>query len=248
MNGKLYLIGIGPGSKAHLTKRAEEAMAESRVIVGYKTYVDLVADLVENKEVVSSGMMKEVERARNAVDLAMEGKTVGVISSGDPGVYAMASMVLEYLKEKDIHLEVEVVPGITSANASAALLGSPLGHDFAVISLSDLLTPWEVIEKRLEAASAGDFAIVLYNPKSKKRDWQLDKAVEIIMTHRSPDTPAGVVRNAMREDQSVVVTTLEKLPRAEVDMLSTVIIGNTETFVFDHRMITPRGYKRKYDL
>jgi precorrin-3B C17-methyltransferase len=248
MAGKIYLVGIGPGSREHMTGRALDALRECDTVVGYTTYLDLVKDIIEDKEIVSSGMMREVERAGESVELALAGKKVAVVSSGDPGIYAMASIVLEYLKEKGLPVEVEVIPGVTSANAASARLGSPLGHDFAVISLSDLLTPWDVIEKRLEAAASGDFVICLYNPKSKKRDWQLGRAVEIVLEHRGPETPAGIVRNASRKGESVEITTLERLKESDVDMRSTVIIGNSETFVFDGWMVTPRGYGSKYEI
>lgn len=248
MAGKIFLVGIGPGSKEHITPRAVQALMEAGVIIGYETYLELVREFLAGKEVISRKMMQEVERAELAVEKAREGKSVALVSSGDPGVYAMASMVFEYLKEKNISLDVEVVPGITAANAAAALLGSPLGHDFAVISLSDLLTLWEVIEKRLESAAKGDFVVVLYNPKSKGRTQQIEKAQEILLKHRSPSTPVGIVRNAMREGESVVVTTLEKMLAYEIDMLTTIIVGNSESFVHDGKIVTPRGYKGKYEL
>jgi len=248
MSGKLYLVGIGPGSLEHATPRAIEAIKESDVVVGYKSYLKLVEDLLEGKEVVSSGMRKEVERAKLGVELALKGKKVAVVSSGDPGVYAMASVVLEYLAENSAKLEVEIIPGITSANASAALLGSPLGNDFAVISLSDLLVPWEEIERRIELAAKGDFVIVLYNPRSSRRNWQLDKAREIVLRYREPETPVGIVKNAYREGCTVEVTTLGEMDTEQADMLTTVIIGNSQSFVYDGKIITPRGYKRKYSL
>lgn len=248
MPGKLYLVGIGPGGREHTTPRAVRAIEESDVIVGYKSYLGLVEELLEGKEVFATGMRHEVERAKQGVELALKGRRVAMVSSGDPGIYAMASVVFEYLAENSAKLEVEVVPGITSANASAALLGSPLGNDFAVISLSDLLTPWRAIERRLELAAKGDFVIVLYNPKSSKRSWQLDKAREIVLSHRDAATPVGMVRNAYREGCRVTVTTLGEMHRHEADMLTTVIIGNSQSFLYEGWMITPRGYRRKYSL
>jgi precorrin-3B C17-methyltransferase len=242
MPEKIFLVGIGPGKREHMSLRAIDAIKEADVIVGYRTYLGLVKDLIKEKEVIPRGMKQEVERAKLAVEKALEGKKVAVVSSGDPGVYAMASAVFEYLKEKNIFLDVDVIPGITAASAASALLGSPLGHDFAVISLSDLLTPWEVIENRLEEAAKGDFVIVLYNPKSKGRKKQIEKAAEILERYRNLGTPVGIVRNAMREGESVKITSLKEMLDHEIDMLTTIIIGNSKTFVFNRRMITPRGY------
>jgi len=243
--GKIFLIGIGPGSKEHMTPRAIEAIKSADVVVGYETYLKLVEDFLAGKEVISGGMTREVERARAAVQKVQEGKKVALVSGGDPGIYAMASVVFEFLKEKNIEVDIEIVPGITAANAAAALLGSPLGHDFAVISLSDLLTPWEAIERRLTKAAQADFVIVLYNPKSKGRERQIEKAVKILKKYRKASTPVGIVKSAMREGESVVVTTLNKMLDCEMDMLTTIIVGSSETFVFNNKMITPRGYKSK---
>lgn len=243
---KISLVGIGPGSREHMTSKAVEAIKSADVVVGYETYLRLVKDFLAGKDVISSGMTRELERAKAAVEKAKQGKKVALISGGDPGIYAMASVVFEFLKEENADLDIEVIPGITAASAAAALLGSPLGHDFAVISLSDLLTPWGVIEKRLSSAAQSDFVVVLYNPKSKGREWQIEKAVEILKKYRKASTPVGIVRNAMREGESVVVTTLDKMLECKMDMLTTVIVGSSETFVFKSRMITPRGYKSKY--
>ncbi len=243
---KISLVGIGPGSKEHMTSKAVDAIRNADVVVGYETYLRLVKDFLAGKEVISSGMTRELERAKAAVEKAQQGKKVALISGGDPGIYAMASVVFEFLKEENADLDIEVIPGITAASAAAALLGSPLGHDFAVISLSDLLTPWEVIEKRLSSAAQSDFVVVLYNPKSKGREWQIEKAVEILKKYRKASTPVGIVRSAMREGENVVVTTLNKMLDYKMDMLTTVIVGSSETFVFEGRMITPRGYKSKY--
>ncbi len=244
--GKIYLVGIGPGSSEHITPRAVHAIKSADVVVGYKTYLSLIEEYLTGKEVISKQMRQEMERARVAVDAALDGKRVAVISSGDPGVYAMTSAVFEYVSRNGYSLEIEVVPGVTAATASAALLGSPLGHDFAVISLSDLLTPWDVIEKRLVGAAEADFCIVLYNPKSSGRRWQIEKAAKILLEHRSPATPVGIVRNAMREGESVVITTLKEMTTHDIDMLTTIIIGNARSLVYGGKIITPRGYGSKF--
>ncbi len=242
--GKLFIVGIGPGGRAHMTLRAVEVLREADVVVGYKTYLELLGDLVAGKEVIATGMKEEIERAKMAVKLARD-KKVALVSSGDPGVYAMGSIVMEYLKENGLRIDVEVIPGVTAANASAALLGSPLGHDHVSISLSDLLTPWDVIEKRIEKACEGDFVIVFYNPKSNGRERQWENAVEILRKHRRGSTPVGVVHRAMREGERVEVTILDELLSCEIDMFTTIIVGNSETFTYDGRMVTPRGYKGK---
>jgi precorrin-3B C17-methyltransferase len=234
------VVGLGPGDRNLLTPQALEAINRADVIVGYKTYLHLIEDLLENKEVVSSGMRKETDRARTAVELAKEGKVVSVVSSGDPGVYGMAGIVLEMAGDS---VEVEVVPGVTAATAAAAALGAPLMHDFAVISLSDLLTPWVKIMSRLEAAGLGDFVVVLYNPKSKGRQTHIETAREILLWHKSPETPVGIVRCAKRGEEEVVITTLKDMLNEEIDMLTTVIVGNSQTKIENGKMITPRGYK-----
>ena len=253
--GKLYIVGTGPGSLEHITPAAREAIRKSDIIVGYGTYLDLIRELLVDKEVVSTGMTQEVDRCRKAVELASAGKIVSVISGGDPGVYAMAGLVFEILKGQESRerknselrtpnseLTVEVIPGISALNASASRLGAPLMHDFACISLSDRLTPWGMIEKRLEAAAAADFVMVLYNPRSKGRAGHMSRAREIIMKHRAPTTAVGIVKGAMRAHETVIVTDLEKMQDSDIDMQTTVIIGNTKTFVWNNLMITPRGY------
>ncbi len=244
---KICLVGIGPGNSEHMTPRAVRAIKSADVVVGYKTYLSLIEEYLVGKEVISKQMRQEMERAGVAVDAALDGKRVAVISSGDPGVYAMTSAVFEYVSKKGYspEIEIEVVPGVTAATASAALLGSPLGHDFAVISLSDLLTPWEAIEKRLVGAAKADFCIVLYNPKSSGRKWQIEKAAKVLLEHRSPGTPVGIVRNAMREGESVVITTLKEMTAHDIDMLTTIIIGNAKSLVYGDKIITPRGYGSK---
>lgn len=246
--GKLYVIGTGPGGLDHITPAARAAVAESDVVIGYYTYLQLIPDLLAGKEVISSEMMKEVERTHQALNRAVEGSIVSLVSGGDPGIYAMAGLVFEIARENNVDLAIEVIPGIAALNSCAARLGAPLMHDFAAISLSDLLTPWPLIEKRLKNAAQADFVIVLYNPKSKKRTTQIVKAREIIMEHRAPDTAVGIVTAATRENETVVLTTLEKMLEADIGMQSTVIIGNTSTFSWKGYMVTPRGYGKKYDL
>lgn len=215
--------------------------------MGYKTYIRLLGNLVDNKEIISSGMTEEIRRAEYAIENAQRGKKVCMISSGDPGVYGMAGLMLELLK-KDIlnKIKIEIIPGIIAATASAALLGAPLMHDFAVISLSDLLTDLELIKRRVALAAKADFVIVLYNPKSRKRIIPLKKAYNILLKHKSPDTPVGIVRNAYRDNQEITVTTLKNMPSfKKIDMATTIIIGNSKTYVKDKYIITPRGYNLK---
>jgi precorrin-3B C17-methyltransferase len=215
------------------------------VIIGYDGYFQWVADLVHNKECIALPLTQEVARARLAVERALAGQAVSVISSGDAGIYGMASLVLEMLErqhERTALPDVVVIPGVSAVNACAALLGAPIAHDFAVLSLSDLLTPWAVIEKRLAAAAEADFVMVLLNPKSARRQWQFARACALIGQHRAPAAPVGLVRNAYRPEQSVVLTTLSGLAQAQVDMLTTVFIGNSQTRCFQSRLITPRGY------
>ncbi|MHB1127812.1 MAG: precorrin-3B C(17)-methyltransferase [Bacillota bacterium] len=234
------VVGIGPGDRDQMTLRALKAIDEAQVVVAYKTYLHLIEDLVEGKEIVASGMTQEVDRARQALKLAREGQIVAVISSGDAGVYGMAGLILEL--RQDLDMEVEIVPGITAATAAASALGAPLSNDFAVISLSDLLTPWERIVERLTAAAAGDLVIVLYNPRSHQRTSQIEEARSILLRCRVPQTPVGIVRNAKRGREERLITTLEEMLSLPIDMLSTVIIGNSQTQVIDRWMVTPRGY------
>lgn len=254
MPGKLYIVGVGPGHHDHMTFRAKHVIEESDTIVGYETYVDLVADLIEGKEVYRYAMTQEVERAHQAIDLAKAGKIVSLVSSGDPGIYGMAGLIYEILAEtgwdrKD-GLYVEVVPGISSLNSCAALVGSPLMTDFAVLSMSDLLVPWEIIVKRVEAAAQGDFVIVIYNPSSKKRIHQLQDTRKILLKYRSPTTPVAIIKGAYRESQEVVLTDLENLENHsdKLGMISTVIVGNSSTFRYKDMMINPRGYTSKYNI
>lgn len=237
---KIYVVGIGPGKKEDMTYRAYEAMEKSDVIIGYKTYVDLIKEYFSDKELISSPMKKEVDRCMEVIEIARSGKTVSLISSGDAGVYGMAGIMLEVVPED---IEIEIIPGITAGNAAAAITGAPLMHDYATISLSDLLTDWDLIKKRVDLASQGDFVITLYNPKSHGRTTQIVEAREIMGKYKSDETPVAIVRNAGREDESSIITTLGEMLNHEIDMLTLVIIGNFNTFIKNGKMITPRGYK-----
>ncbi|NPV29448.1 MAG: precorrin-3B C(17)-methyltransferase [Firmicutes bacterium] len=239
------MVGIGPGDAADLSRRAREVLREAEVVVGYRPYLRLLEGvLLPEQEQVGSGMREEVDRARRAVALALAGRKVAVVSSGDAGIYGMAGLVLEVLLStgRQDQVDFQVVPGITAASAAAALLGAPLMHDFAVISLSDLLTPWEAILRRIEAAARGDFVVVFYNPRSRKRAHQLLVAREVLLRHRKPETPVGVVTGAGRPGQQVVLTDLARLPSVEVNMQSLVLVGNSQSYVKDGYLITPRGY------
>lgn len=239
---KLYVVGIGPGDWREMTLRADEALRGCDCIVGYTLYVDLIRGRYPDKEYRATAMRGEVERCRVALELAREGRTVAVVCGGDAGIYGMAGLILE-LRDGDESVEVEVVPGLTAAIGGAALLGAPLGHDFAVISLSDLLTPWADIERRLEAAAAGDFCVALYNPGSQKRRNHLRRACDALLRHKSGDTVCGVVRNVARAGEETRLMTLNELRDYEADMFTLVFVGNTRTRVVDGRMVTPRGYR-----
>jgi precorrin-3B C17-methyltransferase len=229
-------------------------------IAGYKTYIDLVLPLIEDKKIIRTGMTQEVQRVESAIDAACSGSSCALISSGDPGIYAMAGLVFEICQAKKIAivpaglnsdkdaLQIEVIPGVPAVCAGASLLGAPLTHDFATISLSDLLTPWALIEKRIEAAARADFVVVLYNPKSKKRTWQLEKAQQILLKYLDKNTPTGIVTSAMRKNQDVQIVPLEKLHEADVNMQSTVFVGNSTSSRYIDFMITPRGYTKKYKV
>ncbi len=240
--GEIKIVGIGPGSLEDLSPRARAAIEKAEVVVGYNTYIKLIKSLIEGKKIIGTGMMHEVERCRAAVDEAVLGNRVVVVSSGDAGVYGMAGLVLETVLDlpKETRPSVEVIAGISAVNAAASVLGAPLTHDFAVISLSDLLTDWELIKRRIECAAAGDFVIAFYNPKSHKRVHQIEEAREIIKKFRAASTPVGIVRNISRENQSKTLSTLEDFTREQIDMFTLVIIGSSSTFVKDGFMITPR--------
>jgi len=243
---KVYAVGIGPGGEEFFTQEAKAALERADVIAGYTVYVDLVKDLYPDKETYTTPMKQEIERCRWAIEKASTGKTVAMVCSGDAGVYGMAGLLFE-LADQYEDVEIEVVAGVTAANSGAAVLGAPLGHDFCLISLSDLLTPWELIEKRLHCAAEADFAICIYNPRSKKRADHLQKACSIIMEHKSPDTVCGWVKNIGREGQEFNIVTLAQLEQEPIDMFTTVFIGSASTKVIAGRMVTPRGYEKHED-
>ncbi|HMS84603.1 MAG TPA: precorrin-3B C(17)-methyltransferase [Nitrospira sp.] len=248
--GILYVVGIGPGAQDHATPAALKAIAESQLVVGYTTYIKLVRHLLEGKEIVKTGMTEEIGRARAAIERARGGATVSLISSGDAGVYGMAGLVFQVLKEmgwkKGDSPELRLIPGMTALNSCASLVGAPLVHDSCSISLSDLLTPWSVIEKRIEAAAGADFVIGLYNPASGRRTRQIVDAQAIIRRHREGNTPVALVKSAYRDMEQVVLTNLDTFLDYEIGMLTTVIIGSSHTFMFEGYMVTPRGYTNKY--
>ena len=243
---KVYAVGIGPGGPEFFTEEAKAALAGADVIAGYTVYVDLVKDLYPGKETFTTPMKQEIERCRWAIETAREGRQVAMVCSGDAGVYGMAGLLIELADQYD-DVEVEVIAGVTAANSGAAVLGAPLGHDFCLISLSDLLTPWELIEKRLHCAAEADFAICIYNPRSKKREDYLRRACSIIMEHKSPDTVCGWVRNIGREGQEYRIVRLADLENEPVDMFTTVFIGSASTKNIEGRMVTPRGYEKHED-
>ena len=244
--GKIIVAGIGPGSKEDITPAVLEAVREADAIVGYKYYFQFIEPYVsEGCECIDTGMKKERERAEQAFALAEQGKTVVVISSGDAGIYGMAPLIYEMKRERGSDLEIESLPGISAFQKAASLLGAPIGHDLCIISLSDLMTPWEIIERRILAAAEGDFVTAVYNPKSHGRYWQLYRLQELFLQKRSAETPVGYVRQAGREDQEVVVTTLGAFDPEQVDMFTVILIGNSQSYVVDGKMITPRGYYRE---
>ena len=252
--GKLYVVGIGPGHHDHMTYRAKQVIEESEVIVGYDTYVSLVEDLISGKEVYRYPMTQEVDRANQAIQFAENGRIVALVSSGDPGIYGMIGLIYEILADKKWNrgagIYVECVPGVSSLNSCSALVGSPLMTDFAVVSMSDLLVPWEMIVKRVEAAALGDYVTVIYNPASKKRVHQLQDTRDIFLKYRNPETPVAIVKGAYRESQAVVLTTLKDILNHSdmLGMITTVIVGNSSTYNYEGVMINPRGYRSKYEL
>ncbi|TDB56143.1 precorrin-3B C(17)-methyltransferase [Photorhabdus luminescens] len=239
----LTVIGIGPGNESMMTQEAIEAIREAEIVVGYKTYTHLVKYLTMDKEVIKTGMCKEIERCQKAIDLALSGRKVALISSGDAGIYGMAGLVLELVCQQQCDLEVRLVAGITASIAAASLLGAPLMHDFCHISLSDLLTPWPMIEKRVIAAAQADFVICFYNPRSRGREGHLAKAFELMRPWKAAQTPVGVVKAAGRKKQDKWITTFGEMDFSPVDMTSLVIVGNQTTYCRDGLMITPRGYE-----
>ena len=243
---KITIAGIGPGSKEDITPAVLEAVREADAIVGYKYYFQFIEPYVKpGCECIDTGMKRERERAEQAFELAEQGKTVVVISSGDAGIYGMAPLIYEMKREHQSDIEIESLPGISAFQKAASLLGAPIGHDMCIISLSDLMTPWEVIERRIKAAAVGDFVTAVYNPKSHGRYWQLYRLVELFLQHRSPDTPVGYVRQAGREEQEIKVTTLSEFDPEDVDMFTVILIGNSQSYIADGKMITPRGYYRE---
>lgn len=243
------MVGIGPGGKEHRTLRCEAAIREAQVVAGYTTYTELISDLLAGKEVISTGMTREVERVRAALQRAAAGKIVALVSSGDPGIYGMAGLALEMNAAEKFHVAIEIVPGLSAANMANAILGAPLMLDFATLSLSNLLVSWEMIRQRLEAVAAADLVVALYNPKSKGRTTQIEEAAAIFLKMRSPDTPVAVVTAAGCEDQTVALSTLGEFLACKISMRSVVIIGNSTTrFLPDpltgrNWMLTPRGYE-----
>ncbi len=251
MSGKIYLVGFGPGAEEHMSYRAKAAIAEADIVIGYTTYIKLVKDLLEGKEVIKKGMTEEIDRCIEAYEQAKLGKKVALISSGDIGVYGMAGPTYEVLLKSgwtpDSDINVEIIPGSTALSACASLVGAPLTHDFCSISLSDLLTPWPVISRRIEAAGHADFVIALYNPKSGRRTQQIVEAQRILLKHRSPETPVAIVKSAYRRRQAIQLVRLDEMSACEIGMLTTVLIGNSSTYMEQGLMITPRGYANKYE-
>lgn len=238
---KVTVVGLGPGAGVDLTERARHALEICDIIIGYTAYVDMIKAEFPEKATLATGMRREVDRCRAAVEAALEGKNVAVVCSGDSGVYGMAGLIYEVAQEY-APVEIEVVPGITAACGGAAVLGAPLAHDFAVISLSDLLTPWEKIETRLDCAAKADFVICLYNPSSHARPDYLLRACDILLRTKSPDTVCGTVQSIGREVECAKVYTLAQLRNTQVDMFTTVFIGNSQTKVISGKVVTPRGY------
>ena len=239
---KIYVTGLGPGASDQMTVQAKKVLEKCPVIIGYTVYIDLIREEFPDKIFLSTPMRREVDRCRMAFEEAGKGQDVAMVCSGDAGIYGMARLIFEIGKEYP-EVGVEIVPGITAASGGAAVLGAPLMHDFAVISLSDLLTPWEKIEKRIRAAAEADFVICIYNPSSKKRADYLKKACGMILEYRKPETVCGMVRNIGRDGESYEILSLERLQDAQTDMFTTVFIGNSDTMVINGRMVTPRGYR-----
>lgn len=235
--GKLYVIGIGPGGLEHMTLRAKEAIDECNIVVGYNKYIDMIRPLVENKEIFSTGMRGEEARCKKALELSKD-NTVALISTGDSGIYGMAGLILQMQNDE----EVEVIPGVTASSAAGSVIGAPLMHDNCNISLSDLMTPYDLIKKRVRNAADADMIISLYNPRSKGRPHYLREAIEIIKEYRNLDTPVAVVRHALRDGQEFRIFTLENFDEEVVDMFSIVIVGNSQSFIKNGKFITPRGY------
>jgi len=245
---KIYVVGIGPGQDSDITPAAAEALRESSVVVGYKPYFQFIESYIRpDAQRIDTGMKHERERAMAAFERAEQGHTVSIISSGDAGIYGMAPLIFEMQRERGKAMDIVVVPGISAFQKAASLLGAPIGHDFCILSLSDLMTPWQVIERRIRAAAMGDFVTAIYNPRSRERYWQLNRLRELFLQERSPDTPVGYVRQAGRIDQEIHVTTLDKFDPKEIDMFTVVIIGNSHSYLWEGHFITPRGYYNTYE-
>lgn len=240
--GILYVVGMGPGHQEAMTFEAFEALKEAEVIVGYSKYVALLPETLKNKELYDTGMKKEVERCQLAVDLAQKGQKVAIVSSGDAGVYAMAGLCLEIAAKRNLEDLIQVFPGVSAAQAAAARLGAPLMHDTAYISLSDLMTPWALIEKRIRLASEADFVLALYNPRSKGREDYLRRAFQIMGQFKKPDTPVGFVKNAYRKEEAIVIQKLKDADDTWADMFTVVLVGNNQSYIWANKIITPRGY------
>ena len=250
MSGVLYLVGLGPGDLGLMSPQAVEAIRQSDTVVGFRGYIEQAGSLLDGKEIISMELGQELERAVRAVELSEAGHSVAVVSSGDPGVYGMSGPVFQVLTDRNWDGQaprVESVPGISAMQAAASLLGSPLMQDFCAISLSDLMTPWQTIRLRLESAASGDFVVALYNPRSRRRQWQLLEARSILMEHRPGSTPVGIVKDAYRTSQQVTITDLARLQDhyPEIDMVTTVVVGNSTSYVHSGSMITPRGYEAR---
>jgi len=240
---KLYIVGIGPGGKEYFTEAMIDAINDSSVITGYTPYLDYIEEYLDGKELISTGMKSEIERCEAAIEAVKNGKTTSIISTGDAGLYGMAGPIFELAPED---MEIEVVAGVSANFAAAAQLGAPIMHDFVTVSMSDLLTPWELILKRVEAAVLGDFVITIYNPRSKGRPDHLKTAVDLMIEKgKDPKTPVGIVKNAARDGQEKWITTLDSIDYEKIDMLTCVIIGNSKTFIKGDHMVTPRGYENK---
>ena len=245
MKPKITVIGIGPGKASDMTAAAIDALRQAEVVVGYKYYIPFIAPMLRpDVTIIQNGMKQEQARIEKAFEIAETGKDVCVISSGDSGIYGMAPLVYEMLRDRVSDIEVEVIPGISAFQKAASLLGAPIGHDFCVISLSDLMTPWSLIERRIKAAVDADFITAVYNPKSTGRYWELYRLKELFLVGRSPETPVGFVRQAGRKEEKVTVTTLREFDPEEVDMFTVVIIGNSQSYIWSNHFTTPRGYYR----
>ena len=242
--GKIFIVGIGPGNVDEMTPKARKLIDSADVIVGYKTYIKLIEKIIGDKKILASGMRQEIQRAQLAIDEARKNLNVAVISSGDAGIYGMAGLLIEMILNlpENLQPKIEIAAGVSSLNSAAAILGAPLMHDFAVISLSDLMTPFELIKKRVKLASEGDFVIALFNPKSKSRVTHINEVQKILLEQRAGSTPVGIVTNAGRVDERKIISTLESFVDEEIDMFTLVLIGNSKTFVKGDFMITPRGY------